>query len=320
MLPFGCCSWIDQNYVDAIIRRIHIPRSWRVFCGPDSFSPCSVSFSIFRVTNLQYFVRRYMIPFYPPPYSVSKAKHGFSIPHRISYQSGLRFFVIMLPTSGRPRKACGICKSQKVLEDGKTSLCAANTSQIRCSGERPLCRRCSRLGHTCIYGSKRPSARENTKPTQASASLGDTDIYPSPTSVTAREGIHILSDESAREERSACVGSPVRSRNTSTASNLLLDDPEEQDHYLGVPKALISTLIQVYYDNVYNATLLFHKASFLQSVAAGTVRPHVVLSVCAWAAKYAIIASHTRGYVLTMHFQASIEMQSARLLGGITVS
>jgi hypothetical protein len=71
---------------------------------------------------------------------------------------------------------------------------------------------------------------------------------------------------------------------------------------------------------VYNATLLFHKASFLQSVAAGTVRPHVVLSVCAWAAKYAIIASHTRGYVLTMHFQASIEMQSARLLGGITVS
>jgi hypothetical protein len=59
-----------------------------------------------------------------------------------------------------------------------------------------------------------------------------------------------------------------------------------EEQYLGIPSALVSSLIEVYYANVYNATLLLHRPSFLDAVAAGTARSHVVLSVCAWAAKY----------------------------------
>ncbi|KAF2428304.1 hypothetical protein EJ08DRAFT_671462 [Tothia fuscella] len=188
----------------------------------------------------------------------------------------------MLPTSGRPRKACSTCKSQK----------------IRCSGERPVCKRCARLGHARVYSNKRPSARNLSKPTQASESSVATDTYPSPISTAAREGIHSIDCEPSREERNATASCPaylgrlvtanktVHLRNTSTASASLLDNPEQCDRYLGIPKTLISTLVEVYFDNVYNATLLIHQRSFLQSLTAGTVRPHLVLSVCAWAANF----------------------------------
>ena len=59
----------------------------------------------------------------------------------------------------------------------------------------------------------------------------------------------------------------------------------EEEQYLGIPKSLVSTLVELYFDNVYNAALLLHKRLFLESLAAGTARPHVVLSVCAFAAK-----------------------------------
>lgn len=46
------------------------------------------------------------------------------------------------------------------------------------------------------------------------------------------------------------------------------------------------TLVDVYFENAYNATLLLHKGRYLDSLAAGTVEAHLVLSVCAYAAKY----------------------------------
>ncbi|KIW92643.1 uncharacterized protein Z519_06490 [Cladophialophora bantiana CBS 173.52] len=46
------------------------------------------------------------------------------------------------------------------------------------------------------------------------------------------------------------------------------------------------SLVDVYYANVYNASLLLHKRLFLEAIAAGTARPHVVLSVCAWALNF----------------------------------
>jgi hypothetical protein len=59
--------------------------------------------------------------------------------------------------------------------------------------------------------------------------------------------------------------------------------------YLGISKSLMYTLVNLYFETAYNATLLLHKASFLQELAAGTATPHIVLSVCAWAAKFVII-------------------------------
>ena len=49
--------------------------------------------------------------------------------------------------------------------------------------------------------------------------------------------------------------------------------------------SLIITLIDVYYANVYNASLLLHKRTLLEAVAASTVPHHVVLGVCAFALK-----------------------------------
>ncbi|KAK4893554.1 hypothetical protein LTR27_008021 [Elasticomyces elasticus] len=68
----------------------------------------------------------------------------------------------------------------------------------------------------------------------------------------------------------------------STSSGL--PTPATQD--LGIPQALIPTLVELYFSNVYNAELLFHKRSFLEALALGTTRPHVILAICAWGAKF----------------------------------
>lgn len=116
--------------------------------------------------------------------------------------------------------------------------------------------------------------QNNLESLQGSTSVA-TDSHPSPARSTAREGRHLTSSETLQvDDRSPAVPS------------LLLGHPVVE-HYLGIPKSLVLTLVEVYYDNVYNATLLLHKGLFLRSLAAGTARPHLVLSVCAWAAKYA---------------------------------
>ncbi|KAK5675883.1 hypothetical protein LTS10_011615 [Elasticomyces elasticus] len=61
-------------------------------------------------------------------------------------------------------------------------------------------------------------------------------------------------------------------------------DPKQP--YLGISNSLLYTLVDVYFATAYNASLLLHKASFLESLAGGTATPHVVLSVCAWAANF----------------------------------
>ena len=55
--------------------------------------------------------------------------------------------------------------------------------------------------------------------------------------------------------------------------------------YIGIPSALISVLVELYFSHVYNSSLLLHKPTFLQDLVTGTVRPQVLLSVCAFATK-----------------------------------
>ncbi|KAK3647094.1 hypothetical protein LTR56_008262 [Elasticomyces elasticus] len=68
------------------------------------------------------------------------------------------------------------------------------------------------------------------------------------------------------------------------ASSESTADPKQP--YLGISNSLLYTLVDVYFATAYNASLLLHKASFLESLAGGTATPHVVLSVCAWAANF----------------------------------
>ena len=61
--------------------------------------------------------------------------------------------------------------------------------------------------------------------------------------------------------------------------------PLTEEQYLDMPKSLVSTLVEVYFNTAYNAPLMSHKEKFIASLDAGTARPHTVLSFCAWGAK-----------------------------------
>ncbi|KAF5686683.1 hypothetical protein FDENT_5686 [Fusarium denticulatum] len=54
----------------------------------------------------------------------------------------------------------------------------------------------------------------------------------------------------------------------------------------GIARPLVNTLVELYFDNVYQSTLLLHKATFLQSLTDHTVKPHILLSICAWGANF----------------------------------
>jgi hypothetical protein len=140
--------------------------------------------------------------------------------------------------------------------------------QMRCSGERPICKRCSRLRHTCSYNSNKPTSRKSPHVTNSPSTNGNPSSPPR--------------IEKARHNTSNKTTSIGHHPLSTTA----LTESPRLEYDLGIPKSLVSTLVEVYYENVYNARLLLHKGQFLESLAAGTANPHVVLSVCASAAKY----------------------------------
>lgn len=51
--------------------------------------------------------------------------------------------------------------------------------------------------------------------------------------------------------------------------------------HLGVPATLVSTLVDAFFDHVYNARLLLHPKSFKDAVTGGKVRSDIFLGVCA---------------------------------------
>ncbi|KIX06345.1 uncharacterized protein Z518_04321 [Rhinocladiella mackenziei CBS 650.93] len=59
-----------------------------------------------------------------------------------------------------------------------------------------------------------------------------------------------------------------------------------KEPYLGISKSLMYTLVELYFHTSYNASFLLHKTQFLESLAAGTAAPHVILAICAAAANF----------------------------------
>lgn len=181
----------------------------------------------------------------------------------------------MLYGTGRPRKACNTCKSLKVA-NSDTDLVglwynSANWSQIGCSGERPSCPRCLRLKRTCVYGYEQTI----TASPPVSRNLGST--RDRPPLATRR----LLQQQKRIFPRETSDVNPNRISPTSRLAGQRLSE----EHYHGIPKALVLALVQVYFENLYNAKLLLHKRLFLESLEAGTSPAHIVLSVCASAAK-----------------------------------
>ncbi|KAK5061460.1 hypothetical protein LTR84_008003 [Exophiala bonariae] len=91
------------------------------------------------------------------------------------------------------------------------------------------------------------------------------------------------SRKKVRASRGAAVSTAVESN--AFIPPLRLDHPRETS-YLGISQSLIFTLVEVYFEKAHNASLLLHKGLFLESLRSGKANPHVVLSVCAWAANF----------------------------------
>ncbi|KAF5614770.1 uncharacterized protein FTJAE_13605 [Fusarium tjaetaba] len=78
------------------------------------------------------------------------------------------------------------------------------------------------------------------------------------------------------------VDSPLENRHLNSVPGI--DESARADIQFGVPSQLVSDLIDTFFTHAYNADLLLHRETFLQDQADGRVRPHVLLSVCAFAA------------------------------------
>lgn len=128
--------------------------------------------------------------------------------------------------------------------------------QIRCSGERPSCKRCVRLKNTCEYGTNLIHPRQKRNVTRAVTANG--------------------ASQSVGSRRLAPVALPA---------NLNAESVSNHAFFQGIAPSLVNTLVELYFDNVYQSTLLLHKTIFMQSLADQTVKPHILLSICAWGAK-----------------------------------
>lgn len=134
---------------------------------------------------------------------------------------------------------------------------------MRCSSERPSCKRCIRLRRVCSYVSDVASgyvASQSRKASPPPPSYA-ADLSPGRTSISSVK-VPLLQFEQPLPRLPA------------------------QEHYLGIPKTLLSSLVDVFFSHIYNASLLLRKCDFLDSIAKGTARHHLVLSVCAFAAMY----------------------------------
>lgn len=141
--------------------------------------------------------------------------------------------------------------------------------QVRCSGDRPACKRCARLKHNCVYAvlAATSPSNDHVHPTGMVFSPPGTPVQGHP-----------------RTSSSERITSEVFAPQMWTISNPAT--PEKTS--LGIPNSLVTTLVDVYYTHVYNASLMLHRTSFLQQLESGTVAPALLLSICAFASMYEV--------------------------------
>ncbi|RFN45506.1 hypothetical protein FIE12Z_10269 [Fusarium flagelliforme] len=136
-----------------------------------------------------------------------------------------------------------------------TSCNICKIQKIRCSGDKPSCTRCARLKASCRYnsGGIQKALRQVDRPISS---------------------------------RKSTPSSRFSSTPTAAGPRYSQSDVPQDDIYHEIPPSLFNTLVHLYFRNVYQSTLLFHKPTFLQSLSNGTVRQHVILSICAWGANF----------------------------------
>lgn len=163
--------------------------------------------------------------------------------------------------TGRPRTACRRCNAQKVLHyalwwqnTGLALISKSHGFQVRCSGLRPVCERCRRSGRPCIYEDRTGAPLESD---QASSRATLPEDRASSTTIADQQPI--------ADQQHQISGSGTSSH--------------------GIPSKLMHELVEIYFTHITNSVLLLHKATFIQQLINNQVRDHVILSVCASAAK-----------------------------------
>ncbi|KAH8893599.1 hypothetical protein GQ53DRAFT_717156 [Thozetella sp. PMI_491] len=131
--------------------------------------------------------------------------------------------------------------------------------KVRCSGGLPSCERCLGSNASCAYpqGTSSQKRRLCTRPQ------------------SSQRGLSPL--------RSIVQGNlPPLTISLNNNPLTILQGPD----YLGIPESLISDLIDTFFSHHYNARLLLHKSKFQEERARRTIRPHVLLSICAMGAVF----------------------------------
>lgn len=146
-------------------------------------------------------------------------------------------------------------------------------AQIRCDGERPVCKRCSRLKRNCVYSTEAGSSRKSKAIQRLLAAA------PSPD-----ERAHLPASARSRNP-SVNHDNLFSARYTPTSIEARIPRPLTDERHHGIPKPMLLALVDIYFETAYNASLLLHKPRLLEAIDADTVSPHVLLSICAWAAK-----------------------------------
>ncbi|KAJ5246165.1 hypothetical protein N7468_001148 [Penicillium chermesinum] len=184
-------------------------------------------------------------------------------PNSTADQDGKPAWSEMKTKAGKERKrlplACIACRRKK----------------IRCSGEKPACKHCTRSRIPCVY---KVTTRKAAPRTDYMAMLDkrlkrmeDRVIKTIP-----KDETRDMTAIGRSVVKPSQQGQPARQAKKRSAGAEFLPSLEIQEH-----------LAEVFFDCVYGQSyLLLHKPSFMRRLKAGTVPPVLILAVCAVSARF----------------------------------
>ena len=190
---------------------------------------------------------------------------------------------------------------------------ACRRKKIRCSGEKPACKHCSRARVPCVYKvtTRKPAPRTDymamldkrlkrmedrviktipKEETRDMAGIGRSVVRPAPPGQqaktqrkrTADDAFSSEMDQWTQEDRRAPQDTFPIGREGGEGPGLLAEGAE----FLP-PLEIQEHLAEVFFDCIYGQSyLLLHKPSFMRRLKARTVPPVLILAVCAVSARF----------------------------------
>jgi hypothetical protein len=165
-----------------------------------------------------------------------------------------------------------------LMESGPQLLTGA---QLRCSCERPICSRCTRLSAACSYPS--PPNRKLLASARAATRKRKAESKPAP-NTNGHIGKRMNRNVPSHQPDSAPAPSQTSESSISTAQYTLTNS-QATDIFL--PEPIEQLLRDVYFTCLFNAELLFHREEFNQALSQGRIpRNTVLMAMYSMASKY----------------------------------